>query len=103
MVKIDRARRVGNRSVGKTRPIVAKLMGTKDKELIKQASKAVGLRKTESRVADQYPPEVMARRKELIPKMMEVRNGGNRAWLPVPEMSAKKIIFRMESCGHLPA
>ena len=41
VVKIDRARRVGNRSVGKTRPIVAKLMGTKDKELIKQASKAV--------------------------------------------------------------
>ena len=23
--------------------------------------------------------------------------------LPVPEMSAKKVIFRMENCGHLPA
>ena len=22
---------------------------------------------------------------------------------PVPEMSAKKVIFRMENCGHLPA
>ena len=23
--------------------------------------------------------------------------------LPVPEMSARKVIFRMENCGHLPA
>ena len=23
--------------------------------------------------------------------------------IPVPEMSAKKVIFRMENCGHLPA
>ena len=23
--------------------------------------------------------------------------------MPVPEMSAKKVIFRMENCGHLPA
>ena len=23
--------------------------------------------------------------------------------LPIPEMSAKKVIFRMENCGHLPA
>ena len=23
--------------------------------------------------------------------------------VPVPEMSAKKVIFRMENCGHLPA
>ena len=24
-------------------------------------------------------------------------------WPPIPEMSAKKVIFRMENCGHLPA
>lgn len=80
-ILIDRAHRVGSRSVGKTRPIVAKLVRTKDKEFIKQASKIADLRSSDFRVADQFPQEVLARRKELIPKMVDARKNGNKAVL----------------------
>ena len=34
---------------------------------------------------------------------MKIPWPGKLASHPVPEMSAKKVIFRMENCGHLPA
>lgn len=43
-IRIDRAHRIGNRAIGKTRPIVAMLVGSRDKEMIKQASRDVDLR-----------------------------------------------------------
>ena len=80
---IDRAHCIGYRSVGKTRPIVAKLVRTKDKELIKHASEVADLRSSDFRAADQFPQEVhvLARRKELIPKMADARKNGNKAVL----------------------
>ena len=82
-IMTDRAHRIGYRSVGKTRPIVAKLVRTKDKELIKHASKVADLRSSDFRAADQFPQEVhvLARRKELIPKMADARKNGNKAVL----------------------
>ena len=43
---------------------------------------------------------------ECITGHIEHMQNGNRIIslvVPVPEMSAKKVIFRMENCGHLPA
>ena len=82
--KIDRAHRIGGRSEGKTRPIVAKFLLTEHKNLIKSA-----LAKTDLKTAfngvfklnDQFPPEVVQRRKELIPRLISERQKGNKAAL----------------------
>ena len=84
-IQIDRAHRIGARSVGKTRPIVAKFVRSEHKALIKSALSNVNLNNPPYngafKVNDQFPPEVIARRKELIPKLISERKNGNKATL----------------------
>ncbi|KAL4221058.1 hypothetical protein ACF0H5_019320 [Mactra antiquata] len=79
-IVIQRAHRVGRSIPGKIRPIVAKLE-SESKSIIKNALKVINLKNTPCNVADQYPPEVKDRRKELIPIMVEARRLGKKAVL----------------------
>jgi hypothetical protein len=79
-INIIRAHRVGKFISGKTRPIVAKF-DSESKSLIKESLKHVKLQHTDYNVADQYPPEVKDRRKQLIPVMIDARKQGKRAVL----------------------
>ena len=84
-IQIDRAHRIGTRSIGKTRPIVAKFVLSDHKTLIKSALSNVNLNAPPYngvfKVNDQFPPEVIARRKELIPRLINERKNGNKATL----------------------
>lgn len=80
-IRVERAHRIGRRAIGKSRPIVVKFGGSRDKEFIKQAARAVDLKASNFRVVDQFPQEVLDKRKELIPKMLEERSKGKDAVL----------------------
>ena len=81
-IKIDRAHRIGVRSVGKTRPIVAKFLMKKYMVAIKTALRNVDLKTAYNgafKVNKQFQPEVIQRRPELIPRLISERIKGNRA------------------------
>ena len=83
-IKIDRAHRIGARSAGKTRPIVVKFLMSEQKDIVKSALRNVDLKtafKGAFKVNDQFPPEVIQRRRELIPRLISERKKGNKAAL----------------------
>ena len=83
-IKIDRAHRIGARSAGKTRPIVVKFLMSEHKDIVKSALRNVDLKtafKGAFKVNDQFPPEVIQRRRELIPRLISERKKGNKAAL----------------------
>ena len=84
-IQIERAHRIGNRSAGKIRPIVAKFVLSGHKAIVKSALSGVNLNAPpyngDFKVNDQFPPEVISRRRELIPKLIEERKKGNKATL----------------------
>lgn len=64
---------------GKTRSIVAKFTYFKDRELVRKQWKT--LSGTRFNVFEQFPPEVVAKRKKLVPKMKEARRQGKKSWI----------------------
>ena len=61
-IKIDHAHRIGVRSAGKTRPIVAKFLMTEHKVAIKTALRNVDLKTAYNgafKINDQFPSEVI--------------------------------------------
>lgn len=77
--EIDDARRMGRYREGNTRPIQVKLTrGNKKAEILKQARNLKG---TDIWIDQDYPKEILEQRKELIPKLKEAREKGNKATL----------------------
>ena len=64
---------------GKIRSIVAKFTYFKDRELVRKQWK--NLDATRFSVFEQFPPEVVEKRKRLIPKMKAARGQGSKAWI----------------------
>jgi len=51
----------------------------KDRELVRKQWK--NLSGTQFNVFEQFPPEVVAKRKKLVPKMKEARRQGKKSWI----------------------
>ncbi|XP_053383295.1 uncharacterized protein LOC128549767 [Mercenaria mercenaria] len=64
---------------GKTRSIVAKFTYFQDRELVRRQYKE--LINTKYNVFEQFPPEVVAKRRRLLPKMKEARRQNKKAWI----------------------
>ena len=62
-------------------PIVVTFADTDSQLLIKSVLKSVNLRQTTYNVVEHFPQEVKERRKELIPKLIEARQRGDKAVL----------------------
>ena len=79
-ITFERVHRVGTRRQDtRARQIVAKFNEFKEREAIrKQGSR---LRGTEYFINEQFPREIVDRRKKLIPRMMAARREGKRAWV----------------------
>lgn len=92
-IHIVNSHRIGSVEPGKTRPIVARL-NPDSKFLIKNALKQVNLRGTNFNVAEQYPPEVKEKRRELIPVMLEARKRGQRAVLVRDKLYINKVLYQ---------
>ena len=72
-IKLHRAHRIGRYNNNKTRPIVAKFVYYPDRERVRLNGNK--LFKPQG-VSQQYPPEMMATRKRLIPIMLDARRNG---------------------------
>lgn len=64
---------------GKVRSIVAKFTFFRDREYVRRQWKS--LNGTNFNVFEQFPPEVVRKRKALVPKMKEERQKGNTSWI----------------------
>ncbi|XP_041376613.1 uncharacterized protein LOC121389063 [Gigantopelta aegis] len=82
-INFDRVHRLGRKSTNSTRPrpIVAKFERYKDRENVRRSSKV--LKGTNFGVSEQFPYEIVQRRKELWPKYKEAQRRGLRASLVV--------------------
>ena len=84
-MRIERAHRMG--SVGQRnhqgerqhRKIVCKFTLFKDRELIRKAK--INLDKSQYYVHEQFPPEIVEKRRRLVPKMKEAITNGQRSWI----------------------
>ncbi|XP_060568531.1 uncharacterized protein LOC132727137 [Ruditapes philippinarum] len=75
----ERVHRMGNKIPGRTRNIVAKFTLFKERELVRKQWKT--LDKTKYYVHEQFPKEIIAKRRELVPKMKEAKRNGHNAWI----------------------
>ncbi|XP_052233227.1 uncharacterized protein LOC127846089 [Dreissena polymorpha] len=79
-IKFERVHRSpGEQTRGKARSIIIKFAFLKDKESVRREWKQ--LTGTNYNVWEQFPPEVVAKRRQLLPKMKEARSNGKRSWI----------------------
>ncbi|XP_052286605.1 uncharacterized protein LOC127882142 [Dreissena polymorpha] len=64
---------------GKVRNIIAKFTFFKDRELVRKQWKH--LTGTNYQMHEQFPPEVLEKRRKLVPHMKDARKEGKRAWI----------------------
>lgn len=75
----ERVHRMGQKVPGSNRKIVAKFTLFKERELVRKQWKT--LDNTPYYVHEQFPKEVVAKRRQLIPKMKEAKRSGKNAWI----------------------
>ena len=78
-MKFERVHRMGQKQNGRIRNIVAKFHEFKDKELVRRNGRA--LQGTHYSVYEQFPSDIVVKRKRLLPKMKAARDQGKKAWI----------------------
>ena len=81
-LKIERAHRIGtsNKSIQHySRKIVVKFTYFKDRETVRK--ERTNLKGTQYFIHEQFPPEVIEKRKQLVPKMRSAKQEGHSAWI----------------------
>ena len=78
-IVFERVHRTGRKTESRSRSIVAKFALFKEREMVRKQGKA--LEGTQYRVFEQFPPEIIEKRKQLITKMKEARRNNQAAWL----------------------
>lgn len=78
-IKIERVHRTGPRRFNKPRNIVAKFSYFKDRESVRKEAR--NLKGSNYFVSEQFPPEIVAQRRELVPLMKRARADGKRAYI----------------------
>ncbi|KAJ8315251.1 hypothetical protein KUTeg_007401 [Tegillarca granosa] len=95
-ITIDRVHKMASdskRAMG--RNIIAKISSTKDRELIKRNTKA--LAGTNHAVFQQYPPEIVRQRKELLPTMKKARKDGKKAYISYNKLYIEGRLYTGET------
>jgi hypothetical protein len=79
-IKIEKAYRLGRKKDGATRPrpIVVKF-GSYEREMVRNLSKR--LKGTNFGISPHYPPEVLEKRRKLIPVMLKQRQENKKAYI----------------------
>ncbi|CAJ1055550.1 uncharacterized protein LOC119127540 [Xyrichtys novacula] len=99
-IRFSRVHRVGQAesSRQKSRPIVAKVVDTKMKISIMGRGKE--LRGTNYSISDQYPPEILRRRRLLHPVMTEVRKNNKKARLVTDKLYIDGKLYSNPEITH---
>ncbi|CAL9684727.1 unnamed protein product [Knipowitschia caucasica] len=92
-IDLARAHRLGQPREGapRCRPIVAKLLDPRHKAVIMRRGRE--LKGTKLALSDQFPPEIMKRRKLLHPALAEARTAGKRARLSIDKLYNSKVTY----------
>ena len=90
-IKLHRAHRIGTFKRGNTRPIVAKFTYYPDRQKVRKAAK--NLKGTEFGISEQYPREIMEKRKQLIPVMKSARANGKEAHLMLDKLYINNQLY----------
>ena len=94
-ISIKRAHRIGKPSTT-PRPIIAKFSFFKHKEYIR--SKARNLKGTKYGLAKDFPKEIVERRTELLPNLLEAKANGQKATIKYDKLIIEgKVIAGSES------
>ena len=91
-IEIERAHRLGGWKPRQTRPLVAKFLRFKEKEVIKQAAPKK-LVNTKFGVNDQFPKEIKDKRRLLIPLMKDEKRKQKRANLIVDKLYTDEATY----------
>ncbi|KAK7877018.1 hypothetical protein WMY93_032275 [Mugilogobius chulae] len=96
-IHLARAHRLGRpvqqrEGTPRGRPIVAKLLDPRHKAII--MGKARELRGSGLALSDQFPPEIMRRRKLLQPALTEARSAGKKARLSIDKLYIDGNLYR---------
>jgi exonuclease III len=91
-VRLQRAHRIGPFNPSKTRPIVAKFSDYPVREDVRRAAK--NLKGTNFGISEQYPKEVVEKRRQLVPIMVQARKDGKEAYLRVDKLYINKQLYR---------
>lgn len=73
-IKLDRIHRLGRYNPTKSRPIIAKFSYYPEREMVRKAAKS--LEGTNFSISQQFPKEIMTRRKNLIPTLKSLKYAG---------------------------
>lgn len=92
-IKIERAHRLGPRSQKKKRPVVVKFSSFKDRECIRKHSNQ--LRGTKYSIAEQFPREILDRRKALLPHLKNAKAKGHRVSMVVDKLFIDGKLFSL--------
>ena len=98
-VEIERCHRIGPYQPGKCRPIVTNFMKFKDKETIKKASHK--LKSTKYGLSDQFPKEIIARRKILRPIEKDIKSKGNPVYMPIDKLYTTGWMYYVDERGQV--
>ena len=91
-IKLHRVHRIGEAKRGYTRPIVAKFAYYPDREKVRKSAR--NLKNTIYALSEQFPKEIIERRKALIPVMKEARKNGKLANLVVDKLYIDNQLYR---------
>ena len=95
-VRFERVHRMGSKfsrnGERRIRPIVAKFSEFKVKEKVRK--NAFTLAGTNVGIAEQFPPEIQAKRKELWPIMKKVKQDGKRASMVKDKLYIDRTLYR---------
>lgn len=78
-IGFDRVHRIGQRVSGKSRSIVAKFTVFKDRETVRRLR--VKLNDTQFYINEQFPREIVEKRKLLFPKLKAAKRENKKAWI----------------------
>ena len=92
-LKLEKAYRLGKKKVGESRPrpIVVKFSKYSDREMVRKSSKR--LKGSDFGISPQYPQEVLAKRKKLIPVMLEKRKEKKTAYLVGDKLFVEGVLY----------
>ena len=76
-IELQRVHRLGKPTAGKARPIIARFLRYQDREMVLRAS--FHLQDSEIKVLEDYPQEIIERRRKQIKKLKEAKKNGMKA------------------------
>ena len=99
-IKLERAHRIGQRLVHQHRKILAVFTSVKDKTYIK--SLRAKLEDTDKFMHDQYPANVVAYRKKLVPILKRAKDDGKEAFIKYNKLIVNGEVYTDGEYGKVP-